>query len=101
VALLWRSSACTNSRCSHTLAIQHDHRQPWVEVHETVLDNIDRLCPPCHRRKTHEGWALVPGAGPRPLVPPGHPKHPANATGPPSTTVQSASPSVGVAGDAA
>jgi hypothetical protein len=81
IALLWTSPACTNVRCSHSLAIQHDHRRPWAEVHETVLDNLDRLCPACHRRKTHEGWALVEGRGRRRFVPPDDPRHPGN--GPP------------------
>jgi hypothetical protein len=80
VALLWTSPWCTNSLCSHTLEIQCDHRKPWVAVHETTLDNLDRLCGPCHKRKTHEGWALVAGKGRRPLVPAGHPRHPDNHT---------------------
>lgn len=78
IALLWTSPSCTNSRCSHTLQIQHDHRKPWTEVHETTLDNLDRLCDPCHRRKTHDGWALVEGKGRRPLVPPDNPRHVTN-----------------------
>ncbi|MGH9230466.1 MAG: hypothetical protein ACRD07_17375 [Acidimicrobiales bacterium] len=92
VAMLWTSPACTNSLCSHTLQIQHDHRQPWIAVHETRLDNLDRLCDPCHKRKTHHGWALVAGKGRRPLVPPDHPHHPSNHSaapddkGPPSRT---------------
>ena len=77
IALLWASPWCTNSLCSHTLQIQHDHRRPWTEVHETTLDNLDRLCGPCHKRKTHDGWALVEGRGRRPLVPPNDPLHPA------------------------
>jgi Domain of unknown function (DUF222) len=86
VALLWASPACTNSDCDNTLGIEHDHRTPWTDVHETTLDNLDRLCRnPCHARKTHEGWALVPGAGRRPLVPPDDPRHPANSgVSPPS-----------------
>ncbi len=75
IALLWNTPACTNSLCSHTLQIQHDHRTPWVEVHETTLHNIDRLCGPCHKRKTHDGWALVEGKGRRPFVPPDDPRH--------------------------
>jgi Domain of unknown function (DUF222) len=82
IALLWNIPACTNERCPNTVAIQHDHRAPWAEVHETTLDNIDRLCPPCHKRKTHEGWALVTGTGRRPLVPPDHPRHAGRAQAP-------------------
>jgi hypothetical protein len=78
IALLWTSPWCTNSLCSHTLQIQHDHRKPWTEVHETTLDNLDRLCDPCHRRKTHDRWALVEGKGRRPLVPPDDPRHVGN-----------------------
>ena len=83
IALLWTSPRCTNLACSHTLAIQHDHRRPWTQAHQTVLDNIDRLCPPCHQRKTHHGWALVNGKGRRPLVPPDDPRHPNNDPAPP------------------
>jgi hypothetical protein len=82
VALLWSSPWCTNLTCSHSLQIQHDHRTPWTEVHETTLDNIDRLCGPCHKRKTHDGWALVDGKGRRPLVPPDDPRHPKRAAPP-------------------
>ena len=82
VALLWASPWCANLACSHSLQIQHDHRTPWAEVHETSLANIDRLCGPCHRRKTHHGWALVDGKGRRPLVPPDDPRHP-NHSAPP------------------
>ena len=78
IALLWASPWCTNSRCSHTLQIQHDHRKPWTEVRETTLDNLDRLCGPCHRRKTNDGWGLVEGKGRRPLVPPNDPRHVGN-----------------------
>jgi Domain of unknown function (DUF222) len=82
VALLWTSPWCTNSRCSHTLQIQYDHRKPWAEVRETVVDNLDRLCGPCHKRKT-QGWALIEGKGRRPLVPPNDPRHGGNRAGRP------------------
>lgn len=76
VALLWTSPACTNESCSNRLAIEHDHRRPWAADRVTELGNLDRLCRPCHRRKTHDGWALVAGRGRRALVPPGDPRHP-------------------------
>ena len=57
IALLWSAPACTNSLCSHTLQIQHDHRTPWVEIHETTLDNLDRL------RLSHEPVGRVGAAG--------------------------------------
>jgi hypothetical protein len=79
IALLWSSPTCTNVQCPNTVAIQHDHRIPWAEVHETTLDNIDRLCTPCHHRKTHHAWALVTGTGRRPLVPPDDHRHPSRA----------------------
>jgi hypothetical protein len=78
VALLWATPRCTNSRCSHTLQIQHDHRKPWAEVHETTIENLDRLCDPCHKLKTQDGWALLDGKGRRPLVPPDDPRHAGN-----------------------
>jgi hypothetical protein len=44
-------------------------------VHETTIDNLDRLCDPCHNLKTRDGWALVEGKGRPPLVPPDDPRH--------------------------
>jgi hypothetical protein len=94
IALLWQSPACTNAGCTNTLAVQHDHRTPWAEVHETRLDNLDRLCPPCHRLKTHDDWALVEGRGRRPLVPPDDPRHPrGNTDNSTDATLTSAPPS--------
>jgi hypothetical protein len=88
IALLWGTPACTNTQCGHTLGIQHDHRTPWTQAQETVLHNLDRLCTPCHRRKTHHGWALAAGTGPRPLVPPDDLRHPANRGSPPATPIE-------------
>jgi len=78
VALLWRSPACTVLGCPrvHRQGIQHDHRTPWTAIRETTLDNIDRLCGHHHDLKTRRGWALVPGTGRRPMVPPDDPRHP-------------------------
>ena len=42
----------------------------------------DRLCRHHHGLKTHQGWALVPGRGKRPFVPPDDPRHPGPAPGP-------------------
>ncbi|MGH9228776.1 MAG: hypothetical protein ACRD07_08610 [Acidimicrobiales bacterium] len=86
IALLWNSPACTVLGCPrlHHRGIQHDHRTPWTAVHETTLDNIDRLCDHHHHLKTRRGWALVPGTGRRPMVPPDDPRHPDHQpTGPP------------------
>jgi hypothetical protein len=78
VALLWSSPACTVLGCPrlHGQGIQHDHRTPWTQVHDTTLDNIDRLCGHHHDLKTRRGWALVAGTGRRPMVPPDDPRHP-------------------------
>lgn len=67
---------CTNIACNHTIAIQIDHRTPYATNPITHLANQDPLCPQCHRQKTHHGWHLQPGTGPRPLLPPHHNKKP-------------------------
>ena len=74
----------------NTLNIEHDHRVPWTQVHETTLANLDRLCSACHKLKTHHHWALVVGAGRRPLVPPDHPRN-ASDHAPPATEQGTAS----------
>lgn len=56
---------CTNVACNRTIALQIDHRVPWVEHQETKLDNADPLCDRCHRLKTHHGWSLEAGTGRR------------------------------------
>jgi hypothetical protein len=61
---------CSNRACNKTIALQIDHRTPYAQIPETRLDNQDPLCPDCHRRKTHHGWHLEPGHGPRRLLPP-------------------------------
>ena len=78
VALLWRSPTCSVAGCNG-VRVEIDHRVPWSQTHHTRLDECDPLCPSHHDRKTYEGWALVEGAGKRPLVPPDDPRHPANA----------------------
>jgi hypothetical protein len=75
VALLWQSPTCANQACPHSF-VQIDHRQPWAATHQTRLDALDPLCPHCHRLKTHHNWALIPGTGKRPFVPPTDPRHP-------------------------
>jgi hypothetical protein len=61
---------CSNITCNQSVGIQIDHRHPWAKNQITKLDNQDPLCGPCHRRKTHEGWQLEAGAGPRRFLPP-------------------------------
>jgi hypothetical protein len=78
VALLWSSAGCVVEGCSRTVGIQTDHRVPWADDRVTELANLDRLCSHHHSLKTRHGWALVPGTGKRPMVPPADPKHPAN-----------------------
>jgi hypothetical protein len=42
IALLWATPACTVLGCSrrHGHGIEHDHRTPWAQVHQTTLDNL-------------------------------------------------------------
>jgi hypothetical protein len=75
VALLWQQPKCSNIGCSSTY-VQIDHRDPWAEKQQTVLQNLDPLCPHCHKLKTLCGWSLVDGKGRREFVPPTDPRHP-------------------------
>ena len=58
--------------------LQNDHRYEWVKTKRTRLDELDPLCKHDHDLKTRDNWALVEGAGPRPMVPPHDPRHPKN-----------------------
>jgi hypothetical protein len=78
IALLWSSPGCDVRGCSSTISLQADHRVPWANDQVTELANLDHLCSHHHRLKTHHGWALIPGVGKRPIVPPGDPHHPEN-----------------------
>jgi hypothetical protein len=69
-ALEWSGMRCSNVACNRTIAIEVDHRVPWAANPETDLANQDPLCSECHRRKTHHGWRLEPGRGPRRFLPP-------------------------------
>jgi hypothetical protein len=81
---LWQQAAldwthrgrCTNLACNRTIQIQNDHRTPWAHEQVTELHNLDPLCTPDHRKKTHHGWALIEGTGRRAFVPPDDPRHP-------------------------
>jgi hypothetical protein len=75
VALLWQQPKCSNVACSSSY-VQVDHRKPWAAKQETVLSNLDPLCPHCHRLKTNCGWSLVDGTGRRAFVAPTDPRHP-------------------------
>jgi hypothetical protein len=78
VALDWTQHLCSNSKCTGNW-LQDDHRDDYAGNRQTRLDNIDRLCPHCHRLKTYKSWKLVQGTGRRPLVPPTDPRHPNNS----------------------
>ncbi len=77
IALLWASPTCTVEGCAHA-AREIDHREPFAQNPRTRLENLDRLCGHHHDLKTYDGWALVEGAGKRPMVPPDDPRHPKN-----------------------
>ena len=81
VALLWSQPFCSNSACGRTHQ-ESDHREPYADVRETWLGNIDGLCGHDHDLKTYKGWSLVGGTGRRDFVAPDDPRHPKN-TGPP------------------
>jgi hypothetical protein len=75
IALLWSSPTCTVEGCTRT-RVEVDHRDDWAKGGSTSLDNLDPLCSHHHDRKTRDRWALVPGTGKRPMVPPPDPRHP-------------------------
>ncbi len=82
--LLWTSPTCTVEGCTRTI-VEHDHSwgAEYRSTRHTRLDELDRVCHTHHDLHTLHGWALVPGSGKRPMVPPDHPQHPANTTSPP------------------
>ncbi|WP_426572037.1 DUF222 domain-containing protein [Aquihabitans sp. McL0605] len=61
---------CSNRACNRSIAIEVDHRVPYGDDPITHLANQDPLCPACHLRKTHHGWHLEAGTGPRRFLPP-------------------------------
>jgi hypothetical protein len=77
-AMFWQVSQCTEIDCTRVQRIQFDHREEWRTTHHTRLDEGDGLCGHHHDLKTYFGWALVEGAGQRPMVPPDDPRHPKN-----------------------
>ncbi|MEO7557239.1 MAG: DUF222 domain-containing protein [Acidimicrobiales bacterium] len=88
IALLWEKPTCSREGCGRRARLEIDHRDEWRTVHRTDLDNLEPLCHHDHHLKTTKGWALIPGTGVRPMVPPHHPDHPRSqpATGPPLPT---------------
>ena len=73
--------SCAAEGCSSRAGLQYDHREDFARTKITAFDLLDRLCGPHHRKKTHDGWALVEGRGKRAFVPPGDPGHPGRANG--------------------
>ena len=71
--------SCAVQGCSSRAGLQYDHREDFARTKITAFDLLDRLCGHHHRKKTHEGWALVKGRGKRAFVPPGDPRHPGHA----------------------
>ena len=85
-ALLWTSHTCIAEGCPNTI-LEHDHRwgAEYNHTRHTRLDELDRPCTTHHDLHTNQGWALIPGTGKRPMVPPTDPRHPANtAPAPPA-----------------
>ena len=84
---LWQQAAldwthrgrCSNVACNRTAQIQNDHRTPWAQEQVTELANLDPFCTYDHRKKTHQGWALVEGTGRRAFVAPDDPRHPSSS----------------------
>jgi hypothetical protein len=74
-ALEWLDPICTREGCGHRW-VERDHRDDWAKTKVTLVDAMDRLCSHDHDLKTRFGWALVPGRGRRPMVPPDDPRHP-------------------------
>jgi Domain of unknown function (DUF222) len=74
-ALLWINPTCAVEGCNRS-RIEWDRREDWATTRHTRLDELDPLCAFHHDLKTRLGWALVPGKGKRPLVPPDDPSHP-------------------------
>lgn len=99
IALLWSSPCCDVRGCSSTIGVEADHRLPWADDQVTELPNLDRLCGHHHYLKSHHGWALVPGTGKRPMVPPGDPRHPVDRSRDPACDDPSPKRTVGPAVD--
>jgi hypothetical protein len=82
-ALQWINPTCSRLGCNRTLNLEYDHRTDWSATHLTLASDADRFCKADHALKTHAGWALVPGTGKRPMVPPDDPRHPRDHRTPP------------------
>ncbi|MGH8840097.1 MAG: DUF222 domain-containing protein [Jiangellaceae bacterium] len=85
IALAWTSPGCTVEGCART-RVEYDHRLDWKDTRHTRLDELDPLCAYHHGLRTRLRWALVPGHGKRPLVPPDDPRHPRHQRSEPRRT---------------
>ncbi|MGH9055213.1 MAG: hypothetical protein ACRDYY_05020 [Acidimicrobiales bacterium] len=77
-ALEWLYPTCAAQGCSAQAHLQRDHQVDWAKTHYTMFDLLDVLCSHHHALKTRHNWALAPGRGKRPFVPPSDPRHPAH-----------------------
>jgi hypothetical protein len=75
-ALEFLYPTCAARGCVNRANLQTDHRADWAKTHYTTTDLLDRLCTHHHNLKTRDNWALVPGVGKRPFVPPTDRRHP-------------------------
>jgi hypothetical protein len=75
-ALEWLYPTCAVKGCPNRARLERDHEIDWSKTHFTMLDHLDLLCHHHHRQKTIHNWALTPGTGKRPFVPPEDPRHP-------------------------
>jgi hypothetical protein len=76
-AMLWSNPYCVVEGCGNTIK-QFDHRTgvEYADTRHTTLSELDNPCSYHHMLHTRHGWALVPGTGTRPMVPPDDPRHP-------------------------
>jgi hypothetical protein len=80
IALLWQQPECARDTCNRTARLEYNHEYgaEYRKTKHTRVDETGPLCDPDHDLQTYYGWALVEGAGKRPMVPPDDPRHPRN-----------------------
>jgi hypothetical protein len=71
-ALQAQGTRCAVLGCPNVHRLERDHREDWARTHHTRLDELDWLCTHHHDLKTHHGYRLAPGTGPRPILAPHH-----------------------------
>jgi hypothetical protein len=84
VALLWEQPTCAVEHCGRRARLEADHvyGAEFAKTKHTRVDELDRLCEQHHDKETRHNWALVPGTGVRPMVPPSDARHPSHARAP-------------------